>query len=116
MHRGQIEGTIEEERINKWGRDWRQLDLGLETAKEAAERGVAALQELVTRHRGESVLLVSHGAIIHHTLTRIFPEKDLPGPLDNTSVTIIQVDDEHWNCELYNCNKHLAGMTRSYEL
>jgi 2,3-bisphosphoglycerate-dependent phosphoglycerate mutase len=52
---------------------------------------------------------VSHGAIIRNTLKGLIPELDTKELLKNTSLTIITKLDDQWNCELYNCTRHLNG-------
>src|SRR4051794_25969734 len=36
---GEIEGTTEEDRIDKWGINWRQIDLGIENLEDVSKRG-----------------------------------------------------------------------------
>src|SRR5690625_3786475 len=50
---GQIEGTTEKERENRWGRNWRKLDLGMEKNESVAERGIEFLEELVLTYSGK---------------------------------------------------------------
>lgn len=40
-----IEGTTEEERIEKWGTGWRDLDLGLEPIELVQKRGKEFLKK-----------------------------------------------------------------------
>lgn len=103
---GQIEGTTEAERIEKWGSGWRDVDLGMESIEEVQKRGRDFLEEIYLRHQGENVLVVSHGALIQFNF--IYLVADFPSThFDNTSVTILKKQDNRWTCELYNCTKHL---------
>lgn len=36
---GEIEGTTEVERLERWGRNWRELDLGMEKFGDVSKRG-----------------------------------------------------------------------------
>lgn len=104
---GKIEGTTEEERIAKWGENWRELDLEAETIEQVVLRGTSALQDILDTHKGKNILFVSHGAFIRHILKNIFPEMPLEPGLKNTSVTIVTHKESAWGCEIYNCVTHL---------
>jgi len=112
LGRGKAEGTTEDERIARWGADWRQLDMGYETSEEGMLRGSECLEELAHAYPGKSILVVSHGAILKNTLIKLklVPESHAEELLDNTSVTIVRHNvgsDRPWSCELYNCTSHL---------
>lgn len=109
MNGGEIEGTTEEERVAKWGEDWRSLDLGMETREAVAERATAALQDIVNDYPGKRVLVVSHGGLIGLTLRSLLPEQFKKTLLDNTSITILENLEDAWQCPLYNCTRHLEG-------
>ncbi|MGW8956957.1 histidine phosphatase family protein [Paenibacillus sp. NPDC055715] len=105
---GLIEGTTEEERIEKWGTGWRELDLGLEPIEIVQKRGEEFLEEIMMKHQGEKVLVVSHGALIQFNFINLVP--DFPTKhFGNTSITILKKIDNQWTCELHNCTKHLEG-------
>ncbi|QQK75339.1 histidine phosphatase family protein [Salicibibacter cibarius] len=108
MNCGEIEGTTEEERVQKWGEHWRQLDLGIETAEELSRRGYEFLEETVAANENKRVLIVSHGGLISHTIRRLLPEKLPFTRLENTSVTNLRKLENNWDCTLYNCTKHLG--------
>ncbi len=109
---GLIEGTTQAERIERWGENWKEVDLGLETPESGAARGVACLEELAQRHPGEHILIVSHGVLLSHVLNRILQQ--VPPKwhsLDNMSITVVECDaDLNWDCALYNCTEHLVPM------
>ncbi|RUS45814.1 histidine phosphatase family protein [Cohnella sp. AR92] len=107
LHGGLIEGMTMDERIAKWGENWRELDLGIERPEEGAERGTASLQAIADRHPGESILVVSHGAILRNTLKKLVEEIEAETLLDNTSVTQLEHKQGRWLCSLYNCTTHL---------
>lgn len=106
---GQIEGTTEEDRVSKWGTDWKKLDLGAEPRESVADRGVQALEEIAALHPGKRILVVSHGGLIGQTIRRLVPvATDTASFIGNTSVTLVRKTGEgKWECELYNCTKHL---------
>lgn len=104
---GDIEGTTEVERVNKWGSNWREIDLGMEKYELVSNRGLAFLEELVMTHKDKRVLVVSHGALIGLTLQRLLPEQFSKTSIDNTSLTILKKMGNTWSCALYNCTKHL---------
>ncbi|WP_083677383.1 histidine phosphatase family protein [Paenibacillus amylolyticus] len=60
---GLIEGTTEEERITRWGANWREQNLGMEDFKMVAKRGLTFL-ELIKEYVDKRILVISHGAWI----------------------------------------------------
>ncbi|KAA0955913.1 histidine phosphatase family protein [Sporosarcina sp. ANT_H38] len=106
---GEIEGTTEKERIQKWGNNWRELDLGIEKFKDVSDRGYEFLEETLITYRDKRVLVVSHGALIGLTLQYLLPEKFPSTYIENTSITILNNIENKWTCTTYNCTKHLGG-------
>jgi 2,3-bisphosphoglycerate-dependent phosphoglycerate mutase len=104
---GEIEGTTEEERIHRWGKNWRDLSLGMEKSDVVFKRGAEFLEEIVDIYKGKRILIISHGALIGLTLQRILPEKFQKTYIDNTSITLLKHTETKWDCILYNCTKHL---------
>ncbi|MFD2132381.1 histidine phosphatase family protein [Pseudogracilibacillus auburnensis] len=104
---GEIEGTTEEERLIKWGRNWRDLDLGMERFEDVAKRGIKFIEEIVHLHKDKRILVVSHGALIGLTLQRLLPERFPTTYIDNTAITILHNIKGVWDCKLYNCTNHL---------
>ncbi|MFF2753101.1 histidine phosphatase family protein [Psychrobacillus sp. NPDC058041] len=104
---GEIEGTTEEERIQKWGTNWRELDLGLEKFEEVAKRGFRFLEDAVMTYKDKRILVVSHGALIGLTLQHLLPDVFPITYIENTSITILENYENKWSCNLYNCTKHL---------
>lgn len=105
--RGQLEGTIEEERIAKWGPDWSELDLGEESRESVRERGMGFVREIAARYAGKKVLAVSHGFLIGQTLKALMQDETTGERLGNTSVTVVAQDGDRWEYRLYNCIRHL---------
>lgn len=109
MNGGKIEGTTEKERIEKWGENWRSLDLGMESAEEVSERAIDFLETLLENHKGKRILMVSHGGLIGITLKALLPERFKETNMNNTSITILENLESQWDCTLYNCTKHLQA-------
>ncbi|WP_409302368.1 histidine phosphatase family protein [Peribacillus sp. SCS-155] len=105
---GQIEGTTVEERIQKWGDNWRDLDLGMETNQSVVSRGLSFINELIQRHPDSNVLIISHGSFIRQLLEQLVPKLTKTERLMNTSLTKIRLTNDVWENELYNCTKHLT--------
>jgi probable phosphoglycerate mutase len=107
MHCGEIEGTTLEERITKWGEDWEGLPLGIEEDNSIIDRGTSSITEISESFEGKRILIVSHGALIGLTLRRLIPNENTEKHLHNTSITILKQNNSEWDCELYNCAKHI---------
>lgn len=105
---GMIEGTTELERISKWGENWRELDLGIETIESVKARTQAFKKEKLDRGAHHNILIVSHGALLNNLLAELTPQSLFQQSLKNTSLTIFSSVDSSWKCSLYNCTKHLT--------
>lgn len=106
---GQIEGMTHEEIVAKWGEDWRQLDLGIETKEQVESRGLDTVNMIAERHPGLRILVVAHGGYIGSTLRKLVPQVDTSALLNNTSITIVRKQPAGWECELFNCTRHLLA-------
>ncbi|MCP8616362.1 histidine phosphatase family protein [Salirhabdus salicampi] len=104
---GEIEGTTEEQRIKKWGSEWRNIELGMEKFEDVSNRGVDFLNDIACTNEGKRILVVSHGALIGLTLQKLLPQKFPQTYIDNTSITILNKKEDKWKCALYNCTRHL---------
>lgn len=111
ISRGQIQGTVEVDRIEKWGPDWRGLDLGIETRESVRERGLDFVKEMVERYPDEHLLVVSHGILIKETIKGLLEEDDIEGTLVNTSLTTVEKHPTKWVCTRFNSADHLEGVT-----
>jgi probable phosphoglycerate mutase len=73
---------------------------GAETGSEVVGRFVAAVEELADRHRGEAVLVVSHGGVmtlaIPTTATNARPELARAADIPNCAVAEVEVDADGW--------------------
>ncbi|SFK05686.1 MULTISPECIES: histidine phosphatase family protein [unclassified Bacillus (in: firmicutes)] len=104
---GQIEGTTEEERILKWGKNWRELDLGIESTDSVIAGGLSVIEEIASKHGNKNILIVSHGAFIRHILKELVPHLHMAESPKNTSLTKLIKLENSWDSELYNCTVHL---------
>ncbi|NLR59423.1 histidine phosphatase family protein [Chitinophaga polysaccharea] len=104
---GLIEGTTEAERLAKWGENWKQMDLGMETNASVLQRGNAFIQDLLAENSGKRILLITHGSFIRQMLDALLPEMHPTPPMKNTSLTKLQFTDPNWRCDLFNCVRHL---------
>lgn len=104
---GLIEGTTEDERITKWGPGWRNLELGFELEDVIISRGMSFIEEVKQKHIGQRVLVVSHGGFISRLLYALIPDGEFSRDIGNTSVTVVELNDDENVCHLYNCMKHL---------
>ncbi|MCM3758301.1 histidine phosphatase family protein [Sporosarcina aquimarina] len=107
---GLIEGTTEADRLEKWGPDWKQLDLQGETHDSVIARGMSFIQEMQQKYPDGRVLAVSHGGFIKRLLSELLPGTTYEEPLGNTSLTIVKISEDENLCELFNCTNHLLEM------
>ncbi|CAI8763376.1 MULTISPECIES: histidine phosphatase family protein [Bacillus] len=104
---GQIEGTTEDERISKWGDNWRALDLGIESSDSVKARAIPFIEEITYKYPNKNILIVSHGSFIKHLLKELVPHLSMIESPKNTSITKIIKIEHGWDSELYNCTVHL---------
>lgn len=107
---GQIEGMTYEEIVAKWGEDWRQLDLGIETKEQLGQRGLSTLNRIADEHPNLKILVVAHGGFIGTALKQLVPHFDTAALLNNTSLTRVNRQSSGWDCDLFNCTVHLTGV------
>ncbi|MDL0434347.1 MULTISPECIES: histidine phosphatase family protein [unclassified Niallia] len=105
---GMIEGTTERERIARWGEDWRELDLGIESVESVKARTQAFRSERLDKAIHQNILIVSHGALLTMLIAELDPQVSVEHPLKNTSFTNFSFIDNSWKCSLYNCTTHLT--------
>jgi probable phosphoglycerate mutase len=105
---GQLEGTTEKERIERWGEQYTGMELGREPIDALLKRGFALLRELEEQHAGKRILLVTHGGFIAPVLMNLLNDP-LKDHLQNTSLSIIERNGEGWSSLLLNCSAHLQA-------
>jgi probable phosphoglycerate mutase len=73
---------------------------GAETGTEVVARFVEAVESLADRHRGETVLVISHGGVmtlaIPNTAVNTRPELALDAFIPNCAVAELEVDSDGW--------------------
>ncbi|SDC41130.1 probable phosphoglycerate mutase [Paenibacillus sp. UNCCL117] len=104
---GLIEGTTLEERIARWGEQWRTADVGMEPDALLLQRWQSFLADTEQEHQGERLLIVSHGGYIAPVIESI-RRQALDTHLMNTSFTVMQRTSAGWEFQLLNCTAHLA--------
>lgn len=106
---GKAEGTTVEERIQKWGDNWHKLDLGRESDESLLQRGLSFIDFVLEKHANTShrILIVSHGGLLYSTLQGLVPHVEKKIAPHNTSITRLYYAKTTWECELYNCARHL---------
>ena len=106
---GLIEGTTELERQQKWGPDWRKLDLQFEPGKEVVARGLEFVNEQIEKYPDKRLVFVSHGSFIKRVIAALMEDKKYSVKIDNTSLTILDMKKK--KCVVLNDTTHLAGGT-----
>ena len=104
---GIIEGTTEAERVAKWGFAWRKMELGFEPEEDIIARGMSFIEDVKQAHPGKRVLVVSHGGFIGRIINVLVPNGEFVFDIGNTSLTVIELQDNKNLCHLFNCMKHL---------
>ncbi|WP_221567386.1 histidine phosphatase family protein [Alkalihalobacillus sp. TS-13] len=107
LHWGEMEGTNEEERIERWGENWKDLDLKFEKEESIVARIRSFMDEVLLKHPNERIIVVSHGALLNHLLKHLKNDFERCR-FGNTSVSIFQFVDEKWDIKLLNCSEHLS--------
>jgi probable phosphoglycerate mutase len=102
---GQAEGTTHQEREDRWGADWKKLDLGGETDAQVQARWFDFIEEWTGKAPDQKLLIISHGSYIVQVLRSLSMESE--EFLQNTSLTILQRNEASWDLVLYNCLVHL---------
>lgn len=105
---GIIEGTTEAERVKKWGLEWRKQDMGFEPEETIISRGMSFIEDAKEAYPGKRILVVSHGGFIGRLLKVLVPHGDFENDIGNTSVTVVELQDNKNLCHLFNCTKHLT--------
>uniref|UniRef100_A0A7N0T9E6 Phosphoglycerate mutase-like protein 4 n=1 Tax=Kalanchoe fedtschenkoi TaxID=63787 RepID=A0A7N0T9E6_KALFE len=88
---------------------------GGESIDQLYERCTSALQRIAQKHKGERVVVVTHGGVIRSLHKRASPTRR-PGKIQNTSVNILQLSDGgKWTLKLWGDVSHLkeTGVLKS---
>lgn len=106
---GLVEGTTPEEREQRWGAEWRQLDLGQEKDKDLQRRAVHTLEHIADQYKGANLLVVSHGSWLVQLFIALFGSSR-QGQIGNLSYSILEKRSEGWHPLLYNCMEHICHL------
>ncbi|MBL7050970.1 histidine phosphatase family protein [Candidatus Woesearchaeota archaeon] len=82
-----------------------------ESMLEVKKRTIKLYNELIDKHLGKTILIVTHGGPVRCLLMTLHkePEENYKKYIHgNTSMTILEIsDDRKHNVRVFNCNKHL---------
>ena len=85
---------------------------GGESARSFTRRCIGCLAEIAVRHRGDEVVVVTHGLVLD-SLYRVAHGLDYgarrPVPLINASMNVFDYDGSAWRLELWGDISHLAA-------
>ncbi|KNA24192.1 hypothetical protein SOVF_017860 [Spinacia oleracea] len=81
---------------------------GGESRDQLYKRCTSSLQRIGENHRGQRVVVVSHGGAIRSLFNRAAAKGQHPGKISNTSVGVIQLyDGDKWSIKSWNDVSHL---------
>lgn len=103
---GEIEGTTEEERLERWGAQWRQAYTGQENDESVKERGFAFIQGWLSAQEPGRLLVVSHGSFLTQMLHALCSGLDR-SYIGNMSYSVVEYRGSSWHSLLHNCMVHL---------
>lgn len=122
-HLGIFQGHAWDTIKQKFPQEYRQFSKGDpdyavpkgESYHQFVQRIVTALEQIICRHPGETVLIVTHGGIVS-ALFRHILAIPLSEPrryrLKNTSINRIIVEDDEWFIDTFGDTSHLEGFTQ----
>ncbi|KQJ98609.1 phosphoglycerate mutase-like protein 4 [Brachypodium distachyon] len=89
----------------------KEIPGGGESLDQLSERCVSCLYNIVEKHKGERVILVSHGGTIRELYRHASPTRPLHTKIHNTSVSVILVSGDTGRCIVKMCGdiSHLQG-------
>jgi len=105
---GEVEGTKEAERLTRWGKEWRQMQLGQETNEELRTRALACVHELASKEPKRNVLAVTHGSLLAQLLRGMCDNLE-DKPIVNMAYSIMERSGDRWEPLLHNCTLHLEN-------
>lgn len=103
---GEIEGTTEEERLARWGPDWRKSDSGQETDEQVRSRALSFVDEVAREQPNARLLVVSHGSLLAQLMKGMCADLE-DKPILNMSLSIMERDGDSWKPLLHSCTLHL---------
>ncbi|WP_020616661.1 histidine phosphatase family protein [Paenibacillus daejeonensis] len=103
---GEIEGTTEAERLERWGAAWRTTYEGQESNTDVTARGMAFIQDMMSLHPHLNLLVVTHGSFLSQMLHSLCENLD-DSYIGNMSYSILELREGAWSSLLHNCSLHL---------
>ncbi|KAK6287920.1 hypothetical protein POUND7_014099 [Theobroma cacao] len=88
------------------GRKWLSSGGG-ESRDQLYQRCTSSLQRIGRKHKGERVVVVSHGGVLRALYKQACPDGKSIGKVLNTSVNIFLVSDEEWTIKCWGDVSHL---------
>ncbi len=107
--RGQLSGTIVEDRIACWGENWRRLKFGEESDEQLRLRGRLLIADLLDKYWNKHILAVTHSYFLGQLLKDLFADETTGNKLRNTSITTIRQSGDSWIYIDYDCVEHLEA-------
>ncbi|KAF8706485.1 hypothetical protein HU200_030759 [Digitaria exilis] len=89
---------------------------GGESLDQLSERCVSCLNAIAEKHKGERVIVVSHGATIEEICRHANPTSSARRRIPNTSISVIHIsgDNHHWILEKLGDVAHLMASCRAH--
>ena len=84
-----------------------------ESIRQRHERVIAALEDIVRRHPGETILIVAHGGVVDSVKRHLdaLPLDRLRNyTLRNAGITTVEIAPPDWHCPVWDNIDHLAGI------
>lgn len=106
---GEVEGTTAEERLAKWGADWKKRDSGQENDKQLRERALSFVEDAAGANPNRNLLVVTHGSLLAQLLQAMCAEWS-DKPINNLSFSILERAGAGWAPILHNCTLHLEQL------
>ena len=103
---GLVEGLTADERETRYGKDWKQLDLGQEKDLDLQARGMAFMEEMWSKYPDKNMLVVSHGGFLAQLYGSLYKDQVVER-IGNLSLTILEKKEIDWIPLLFNCTRHL---------
>ncbi|KAJ3676965.1 hypothetical protein LUZ60_002689 [Juncus effusus] len=99
--------------LNSQKRD-QEIPGGGESLDQLNKRCISSLQKIATQHKGERVVVISHGGFIREIHRKAAPNKKLEGKLQNTAVSVILIpaaNNKRWYIKKWGDVNHLEGIS-----
>ncbi|OVA18523.1 Histidine phosphatase superfamily [Macleaya cordata] len=101
---GRIQGQLESE-LNEVGLK-QAVTGGGESFNQLCERSVAALEEIASKHKGERVVVVTHGGVLRAVSMAVTGEASA-GKIMNASINALHLKEKKWVFKALNDVSHL---------